>query len=169
MNIADYKKYAVLNGIGLRHSIFVSGCNHYCKGCFNSKLADYTYGQPFTQELRNTIINDLNDKNVHVQGLSLLGGCPFCNAKELLPFITLVKSKCKDIDIWAWSGETYEEILIDKDKLKLLKLCDILVDGRFEQDKKDLNLNFRGSSNQRIIKVQESLKKGKVILSELNN
>ena len=145
MNIADYKKYDVLNGIGLRHSIFFSGCNHFCKGCFNGKLSDFNYGEPFTENLQNMIIEDLNNKNVKIEGLSLLGGCPFCNAKELIPFIRRVNNEAPNSNIWAWAGETFEEILEDEEKFELLKLCDVLVDGRFDIEKRNVKLNFRGN------------------------
>lgn len=167
MYYADYKKFDFLNGLGLRHSLFVSGCTHHCYDCFNKVAWNFTYGKLFDEKIQKQIINDLNIKNINISGLSLLGGEPFDNAKDLSYFIIKVKEQCPNKNIWVWSGYTYEQILQDENKLKLLKLCDVLVDGKFKKELKDLTLKFRGSSNQRIIDIQESLKQNEVILYNL--
>lgn len=156
MNFGSYKKYDVLNGIGLRHSIFLSGCTHKCKGCFNEPLWDFSYGEKLDDDKQNEIINDLNDKDIKISGLSILGGEPFDNADDLTEFVQKIRLNCKNSDIWIWSGYTFEQILKDEKRRNLLKLCDVLVDGKFEESQKDMKLKFRGSRNQRIVDVKES-------------
>ena len=155
MYYADYKKFDFLNGTGLRNSLFVSGCNHYCKGCFNLKAWHFNFGQPYTDETEDMIINDLNNKSVNVKGLSLLGGEPFEHTETLLRLVKRVKSECESKDIWVWSGYTLEQILADEQKKELLSYCDVLVDGKFILEERDLTLKFRGSRNQRIININE--------------
>lgn len=164
--IADYKPFNFVDGEGVRNSLYVSGCLFACKGCFNRAVQSFRYGKPFTQELEDQIINDLAPE--YVQGLTLLGGEPFLNTEVCLRVV----NRTREIygtkkDIWSWSGYTFEELLQDTDdKLEMLSKIDILVDGRFELSKKDLNLQFRGSSNQRIIDVKKSLKAGQAIIWE---
>ncbi|MDY8021105.1 anaerobic ribonucleoside-triphosphate reductase activating protein [Paenibacillus polymyxa] len=166
MYIADYKRFDVINGTGLRHSLFVSGCTHHCKGCFNASAWNSQYGIECTDELENKIINDLKIDYVKIAGLSVLGGEPFQNIDGLLPLLKRVKNECKDKTVWIWSGYTFEEILKDSSKKDMLSLCDVLIDGKFELDKKDLTLKWRGSSNQRVIDVQKSLELQMSILFE---
>lgn len=167
--IADYKPFNFVDGEGVRNSLYVSGCLFACEGCFNKAVQNFNYGTPFTNELLEQIIADL--KPDYVQGLTLLGGEPFLNTQVCL---TVVK-KVREIyghkkDIWSWTGYTYEELLQETpDKLALLDEVDILVDGRFELSKKNLLLQFRGSSNQRIIDVKASKKQGKVVIWEKLN
>lgn len=167
--IADYKPFNFVDGEGVRNSLYVSGCLFACEGCFNKAVQNFNYGTPFTNELLEQIIADL--KPDYVQGLTLLGGEPFLNTQVCL---TVVK-KVREIyghkkDIWSWTGYTYEELLQETpDKLALLEEVDILVDGRFELSKKNLLLQFRGSSNQRIIDVKASKKQGKVVIWEKLN
>jgi anaerobic ribonucleoside-triphosphate reductase activating protein len=165
MNYADYKRFDVLNGVGLRHSLFVSGCTHQCENCFNPATWNFKYGKPFDDNIQNEIIDDLNIKSPEIKGLSILGGCPMCskNAESLIPFLKRIREECNNKNIWIWTGETFEEIMNDKIQLELLSLCDVLIDGQYIHALRDLKLSFRGSSNQRIIDVQESLKQGKVI------
>ena len=149
--IADYKAFNFVDGEGVRNSLYVSGCLFACEGCFNKAVQNFNYGTPFTESLMNQIIEDLSHD--YVQGLTLLGGVreTFGSAK----------------DIWSWSGYTFEELLLETpDKLELLHSIDILVDGRFELAKRNLNLQFRGSSNQRIIDVPKSLAAGKAVIWE---
>lgn len=164
MNYADYKKHDFLNGIGLRNSLFVSGCNHACKGCFNASAWNFNFGQPFTQETEDMIIRDLNNKDIHVKGLSLLGGEPFEHPKRLAQLLKRVREECEGKDIWCWSGYTFEELIKDSEKLEMLRYIDVLVDGKFELDKRDLTLKFRGSSNQRIIDLNKSIDKSVTVL-----
>ena len=164
--IADYKPFMFVDGEGVRCSIYVSGCLFACKGCFNRAIQNFNYGTPYTNELESKIIEDLSQS--YVQGLTLLGGEPFLNTSVCLQLVKRVRKEFGQTkDIWAWSGYTYEELLKESDdKLELLNLIDVLVDGRFELDKRDLMLQFRGSSNQRVIDVKQSLDKSEVIIWE---
>ncbi|PRY82579.1 anaerobic ribonucleoside-triphosphate reductase activating protein [Alkalibacterium olivapovliticus] len=162
--VADYKPYNFVDGEGVRCSIYVSGCPFACKGCYNKAAQDFSYGSPYSPELENQIITDLSAD--YCQGLTLLGGEPFLNTGVTVPLCERVREAFgRTKDIWSWTGYTWEELMEGTDdKLKLLELIDVVVDGRFEQDKMNLNLAFRGSSNQRIIDVQASLESGDVKL-----
>ena len=162
--IADYKPYNFVDGEGVRNSIYVSGCLFACKGCYNKAAQSFTHGKPYTQELENEILADLEAD--HVQGLTLLGGEPFLNTNILNPLVKKIRQKFGNAkDIWSWTGYTWEELMLETpDKIELLHLVDILVDGRFDITKKNLMLQFRGSSNQRIIDVKKSLDQGKVVI-----
>ena len=173
MYYADIKKADVANGLGVRVSVFVSGCTHHCKNCFNEEAWDFHYGNEFTQKEIDKVI-ELMDHS-YVAGLSLLGGEPFehINQQGLLPLVKIVKEKFPDKNIWCYSGYTFENDIIDrmckewKETPELLSYIDVLVDGKFEEEKKDLSLRFRGSSNQRIIDVKKSLKENKTVLFDL--
>lgn len=164
--IADYKPFNFVDGEGVRNSLYVSGCLFACEGCFNQAVQNFHYGTPYTTELEDTIIEDL--KHDYVQGLTLLGGEPFLNTPVCLQLVKRVRQTFgHSKDIWCWSGYTFEELLQETpDKLALLAQIDILVDGRFELSKRNLNLQFRGSSNQRIIDVAKSLKQKQAIIWE---
>ena len=146
--------------------VYVSGCLFACEGCFNKAVQNFNYGTPFTESLMNQIIEDLSHD--YVQGLTLLGGEPFLNTDVCLSVVKRVRETFGSAkDIWSWSGYTFEELLLETpDKLELLHSIDILVDGRFELAKRNLNLQFRGSSNQRIIDVPKSLAAGKAVIWE---
>ena len=158
MNYADIKTIDVANGIGIRVSLFVSGCNHKCKGCFNSEAWDFNYGNKFTLRNEFEIFKMLSKP--YIKGLSVLGGEPLQQDKTLLAFLKKVKRLFPRKDIWLYTGYEYEEI---KDR-KELNYVDVLVDGRFMEEKKNISLRFRGSENQRIIDVKETKAKGKIIL-----
>ena len=162
--IADYKPFNFVDGEGIRCSIYVSGCKFLCPGCYNVASQNFHYGQPYSQDLEDQIIEDM--KKDYVQGLTLLGGEPFLNTQVCLRLCKRVREEFGHTkDIWSWSGYTFDELLKDSyDKLKLLSMIDILVDGRFMEDQKDLTLQFRGSANQRIINVTKSLEENKVVL-----
>lgn len=164
--IADYKAFNFVDGEGVRNSLYVSGCLFACEGCFNKAVQNFNYGTPFTESLMNQIIEDLSHD--YVQGLTLLGGEPFLNTDVCLSVVKRVRETFGSAkDIWSWSGYTFEELLLETpDKLELLHSIDILVDGRFELAKRNLNLQFRGSSNQRIIDVPISLAAGKAVIWE---
>ena len=162
MNYADIKKVDVANGPGVRVSLFVSGCTHRCEECFNPETWDFSYGFPFGEAEVEKILALLAPE--HIRGLSLLGGEPFepDNQRALLPFLRRVKEKCPQKEIWCYSGYTLEELWGDSRARcertgEMLSLIDILVDGPFVEEKKDLNLRFRGSSNQRILNVPASI------------
>ncbi|WP_025024446.1 anaerobic ribonucleoside-triphosphate reductase activating protein [Companilactobacillus nodensis] len=162
--IADYKPFNFVDGEGVRCSLYVSGCPFHCPGCYNVAAQNFRYGKPYTQELEDQIITDMSED--YVQGLTLLGGEPFINTQVCLKLCKRVRQEFGDTkDIWSWSGYTWEELQKDSDdKLELLSLIDILVDGRFLKDKMDLTLQFRGSSNQRIIDVQKSLADRQIVI-----
>lgn len=174
MNYATIKKHDIANGPGVRVSLFVSGCTHHCKGCFNQEAWDFQYGSPFTEKQIDEIIEAL--KPDYIQGLSLLGGEPFeyVNQKGILELVRQVKKVYPQKDIWAYSG-----YLLDRDILgnqcrkweetrQLVSYIDVLVDGEFVEELKNPSLAFRGSSNQRIIDVKKSLKENRIVLHEKN-
>ena len=172
MNYALIRKNDIANGPGVRVSLFVSGCRHHCKGCFNPETWSFSYGKPFMDETIEAIIRAL--KPEYISGLSLLGGEPFEpeNQAALLKLTSLVREACPKKTIWCYSGFTFESQLSkgkigDPDTcLALLRNIDVLVDGTFKEDLKDASLLFRGSANQNIIDVQKSLREGKMILLE---
>lgn len=161
MNYGQIRKYDVANGEGIRTSIFVTGCNHHCKGCFNEEYQDFEFGDKWTDKETREVIEDL--KLPEVSGLTLLGGEPMEHPKELREIVEKIKKEV-DKTIWIYSGFTYDKILEDKVKLALLKECDILVDGLFIEKELDLSLRFRGSRNQRVIDIQKSLANGEVTI-----
>ena len=160
MNYANIKPLSIENGPGIRVSLFVSGCRRYCKGCFNPETWDFKYGKVFDQEALHELLTALDNPNV--QGLSILGGDPF--EPENRPVVEDICRKVRawrpDKDIWVWTGYSWEDL---KD-LPIMYDIDILVDGRFEEEKRDLRLKWRGSSNQRVINVAESRRTGEVVL-----
>ncbi len=172
MNYADIKKADIANGLGVRVSVFVSGCNHHCKNCFNPEAWDFNYGKEFTDTEINKVIEELDHS--YVTGLSLLGGEPLehSNQQGLLPLLRKVKEKLPDKNIWCYTGYTFDNDVMGKmcnnweETPELLSYIDVIVDGKFEEEKKDIKLRFRGSSNQRIIDVKKSLKEKKAVLYE---
>ena len=169
MNYANIKKYDVANGVGVRVSLFVSGCTHHCKGCFNAEAWDFSYGQPYTEATEEEILAALSHE--YIAGLSLLGGEPFepQNQRALLPLLRKFRERYPQKSVWCYSGYTLEtDILAGRAHCvatdEMLSYIDILVDGEFVEEKKDLKLRFRGSSNQRIIDVKRTLSEGTVKL-----
>lgn len=166
MHYGEIKDCDIANGQGIRVTLFVSGCTNHCENCFQPQTWDFNYGQPFTTETEDYIIRLLNKEYIH--GLTVLGGEPFepSNQRALLPFLKIVKEKYPDKSIWVYSGFTYEELTSDGSHPRceatdpILKLIDVLIDGRFIEEKKNLSLQFRGSENQRIIDVKKTLVSG---------
>lgn len=173
MNYAQIRKMDISNGEGIGVSLFVSGCPFHCKNCFNSIAWDYNYGKPFTDETMNTIIELLN--NDYIKRFSILGGEPLAdnNAETVYHILSTVRKTYPDKQIWVYSGYTFEEIMsgdentADLYKIKALNNADVLVDGRYVDELKDLNLHFRGSSNQRLIDLNKSTSDN-VVLYEVN-
>lgn len=170
MNYAEIKNCDIANGPGVRISLFVSGCTHHCKGCFNQMAWDFGYGQPFTQQTIDKILDMM--KPDYIRGLTLLGGEPFEpeNQGPIVELLRQIKEEMPQKSIWAFSG-----YLFDRDILsgrlgdwgitqKYLSYLDVLVDGPFVEEKKNLSLRFRGSENQRIIDVPKSLAQNKIVL-----
>lgn len=175
MNYATIKPFDVADGPGVRVSLYVSGCRNRCKNCFNPETWDFNYGKPFTEEVENYVISALSPQ--YIKGFTLLGGDPFEpeNQVTLAPFLEKIKSVYPDKSIWCYTGYDYEKDLLTGKKgdaelvMRMLNSIDVLVDGRFVEELKDLNLRFRGSSNQRIICVPQSLGQDKVVLWDENS
>ena len=166
MNFADIKRVDVANGPGIRVSLFVSGCTHRCEGCFNEEAWDFNYGAPFGQEQVDEILS-LMDKS-YIRGFSLLGGEPFdpANQQTVLELVRTVRERFPEKDVWCYTGYLFEELAagrVGSCSRELLEQLDVLVDGPFVLEQKDLSIRFRGSRNQRIIQVPESLKKNEIV------
>ncbi len=161
MNYATIKEYDVANGPGVRLSLFVSGCTIHCPECFNKVAWSFDYGEEFTKDIEDKILKTLEQSCY--QGLSILGGEPLNprNQDGLLSLVKRFDEKFINKDIWLFTGYTWENIPGSKE---ILKYIDVLVDGPFQMDKKDISLVFKGSSNQRTINVKKSLKSGGVVL-----
>lgn len=170
MNYGTIKKTDISNGAGVRVSLFVSGCTHHCKGCFNPETWNFNYGKPFTKDTEEELLEAIS--KTYINGLSLLGGEPMEpeNQRVLLPFVKKVKDLYPEKDIWCYTGYDYEkELLLDsrarcESTDELLSYLDVLVDGEFVEELRDISLQFRGSSNQRIIDVKASRDSGEVHL-----
>ena len=170
MNYATIKNRDIANGIGVRVSLFVSGCTHHCKNCFNKETWDFNFGEKFTEDTVNEIIKLLEPS--YVNGLSLLGGEPFevQNQGELLNLLRIVKATYPQKDVWCYTGYIFDTQLLKESRARcehtdeMLSYIDILVDGPYIEEQKDISLQFRGSKNQRIIDVKKSLAEGEVVL-----
>ena len=160
MNYAEIKNFDIANGEGVRVSLFVSGCTHHCKNCFNKETWDFNYGEPFTEEVENKIIEEL--KPGYINGLTLLGGEPFepQNQAGLIRFLRRVRKELPEKNIWCYTGYLFDKELLSPSRARceytdeMLSYIDVLVDGRFEQALFSPYLEFRGSSNQRILKLK---------------
>lgn len=175
MNYGEIKNYDIANGEGVRVSLFVSGCTHHCKNCFNPETWNFDFGKPFTNETEDYIIECLRPD--YIDGLSLLGGEPFepQNQSVLLPFLRRVRQELPKKTVWCYTGYLYDNELLSDSRARcectdeMLSLIDVLVDGEFVQDLYDISLSFRGSSNQRIIDVKKSLEAGEIIPYKLTS
>lgn len=169
MNYGEIKNFDIANGEGVRVSLFVSGCTHHCKNCFNKETWAFDYGKPFTKETEDKIITELAPS--YINGLSLLGGEPFepANQQGLLPLLRRIKQELPDKNIWCYTGYLFDKELLSKSRARceftdeMLSYIDVLVDGEFVQELYSITLQFRGSSNQRIIDVKKSLAEGRVV------
>ena len=169
MNYAEIKTCDIANGEGVRLSLFVSGCTHHCKNCFNPETWSFDYGKPFTNETEEYILSEL--KPDYVEGMTLLGGEPFepQNQRVLLPFLRCVRAQFPNKTIWCYTGYLFDKELLSESRARcectdeMLSLIDVLVDGEFVQELYNISLQFRGSSNQRIIDVKKSLSQGTVV------
>lgn len=171
MNYGNIKNTDIANGTGVRVSLFVSGCRHHCKGCFNPETWSFKYGKEFTKEVEDNLINML--KPNYIKGLTLLGGEPMEpeNQKELVKLLRRIKKELPEKDIWCYSGYTFDKDLKpETGKVhtevtdEILSYLNVLVDGEFVEDLKNISLKFRGSTNQRLIDVQKTLSTGDVSL-----
>lgn len=172
MYYGQIKKTDIANGLGVRVSLFVSGCTRHCKNCFNQETWSFSYGFPFTRQTEEEISSALAPG--YINGLSVLGGEPFepSNQRELLPFLKRIKEKFPNKDIWCYTGCTYDVELAPGGSHyteatdQLLSVIDVLVDGPFVEEKKDITLKFRGSSNQRLLDLRKTRRTGKLSLWE---
>ncbi len=170
MYYGNIKNYDVANGVGVRVTLFVSGCTNHCEHCFQPETWDFNYGKPFTREVEDELLELLSPSYIH--GLTLLGGEPFevSNQRALYPFLLRVKEKYPQKSIWAFSGFTLEELTSPNSAHHcevtdyILSMLDVLVDGRYVDALRNLSLKFRGSSNQRLIDMKKTLSTDKVIL-----
>ena len=162
MNYAKIRKLDVTNGPGIRTTLFVSGCTHNCEGCFNKEQQDFNYGNKFTKETEDEFIQ--LTKNKQIKGVNILGGEPMQQIMDdtLLNLLKIIKLET-DKTIWLWSGYTFEEIVNNPKRLEILREVDVLIDGKFQADKRDIMLKYRGSSNQRVIDVKKSLEQGNIV------
>lgn len=170
MYYGNIKKYDIANGEGVRISLFVSGCTNHCKNCFQPETWDFAYGKPYTKETEAEILDFL--KNDFCKGLSLLGGDPFefSNQEELVQLCKKAKELYPNKDIWAWTGFILDQDLLDGGRRhgpmtdELLSYIDVLIDGPFVEEKKNIQLAFRGSENQRVIDLKKSLAQNEIVL-----
>lgn len=170
MNYAAIKNCDIANGPGVRVSLFVSGCTHHCPGCFNEVAWDFDYGEPFTEETVETILSML--RPAYIRGLTLLGGEPFepRNQEPIVRLLRRIKAEMPEKSIWAFSGYLFDRDILSgrlgdwEITREYIHYLDVLVDGPFVEAKKNLSLRFRGSENQRLIDVPESLRRGEVVL-----
>ena len=162
MNYAKIRKLDVTNGPGIRTTLFVSGCTHNCEGCFNKEQQDFNYGNKFTKETEDEFIQ--LTKNKQIKGVNILGGEPMQQIMDdtLLNLLKRIKLET-DKPILLWSGYTFEEIVNNPKRLEILREVDVLIDGKFQVDKRDIMLKYRGSSNQRVIDVKKSLEQGNIV------
>lgn len=166
MNYAEIRKYDVTNGPGVRVTLFVSGCTNNCLGCFNKDLQDFNYGKEWTKETEDLFISYC--KNPNIKGVNILGGDPMCQVGDtsLNNLLKRIKEETK-LSIWLWSGFIYEDIIRDEKKKAILDLVDVLIDGRFEMDKRNISLKYRGSSNQRVIDLIKTRSENQIVEIEL--
>ncbi len=172
MNYATIKPVDIANGPGVRVSLFVSGCTHRCKGCFNEEAWDFQFGKPFTEEVQKQLLSSLDHD--YIEGLTLLGGEPMepSNQESLLPFIKAVREHLSGKTIWCFTGYDFEKDILGKMMKtsavtrELIPLFDVMVDGKFVAEKKNLSLKFRGSENQRVLNVKKSLEEGRGVWME---
>ena len=171
MNYAGIKYCDIANGLGCRTVLFVSGCRNACKGCFQPQTWDFHYGEPFDEKAQEEILHSLEPD--YVQGITLLGGEPFEeeNQAALVPFMRRVREQYPNKDVWAFTGYIYDKDLIPGGRKyteytdELLSMIDILVDGPFMEELKDITLKFRGSRNQRVIDLPKTIQCGKICLA----
>ncbi|MFQ7115525.1 MAG: anaerobic ribonucleoside-triphosphate reductase activating protein [Acutalibacteraceae bacterium] len=169
MNYGAIKKCDIANGVGVRTVLFVSGCTHHCKGCFQPETWNFDYGEKYTKETEDEIIESLRPD--YVDGITLLGGEPFEpeNQRELVKLLRRIKKELPQKTVWSFSGYTYEELTGDSRAVcevtnEMLSMLDVLVDGEFVEAKRNISLRFRGSENQRLIDMNKTRKEGKIVL-----
>lgn len=156
---------SVVDGDGIRTTIFISGCEHNCIGCQNPLTHNFQYGVEFTKDKQMEVVNKVKN-NPLIDGITLSGGDAMFSPKDTVDFVKLFKEYCPQMNIWIYTGFTFEQIILDPPRLELLKLCDVLVDGKFIGSQRDLSGAFKGSVNQRILDVKQSIKQNKAVTYE---
>ena len=166
MNYAKIRKFDVSNGPGVRSTLFVSGCTNKCDGCFNKELHDFNYGEKWTKDIEDDFIKQVMNPNI--VGVNILGGEPMDQVRDedLCNLLRRIKYETNK-SIWLWSGYLYEDIIVSDDKRNILEYVDVLIDGRFEIEKRNISLSYRGSSNQRVIDIKKSRESNKIIEIEV--
>lgn len=175
MFYSEIKEYDIANGPGVRVTLFVSGCTHHCKGCFNEMTWDFHYGKEFDKEVEEKILKALEPS--YIAGLTLLGGEPmeYVNQQGVLPLLRKVKERYPEKTIWCYTGYLYDKDILESfctkwtETEEILSYLDVIVDGEFVEELKDISLRFRGSSNQRIIDVKKSRQTGEIVLWDDGN
>lgn len=162
MNYANIRKLDIANGPGIGSTLFVSGCHFNCKGCFNKEAQSFDYGKPFTKEVEDEFISYLQHPQVVVA--NLLGGEVLHQDEEVILHLVKRIKEETNVQIWLWTGYTFEQLSMFPEKMEIIKHIDVLVDGKFELELRDLSLKYRGSSNQRVIDIQSTLKTGNLVL-----
>lgn len=166
MNYIKITKNDIANGSGVRVTLWASGCSLHCKGCHNPQTWDFNAGKPFDNVAKQELFNALNKP--YIQGITFSGGNPLDRPYEIFLLINEIKSKFPNKNIWLYSGYTYDEICMSREKFKAILGVDVLVDGPYIEEQRDITLPFRGSKNQRLIDVQETLKQGQIIQYKIN-
>lgn len=163
MRYNKIRRYDVTNGPGVRTTIFVSGCTHNCEDCFNKELQDFEYGDIWSQKSENEFIDYVS--NPMVVGINVLGGEPLQQIMDdsLLDLLKRVKNEFPEKSIWLWTGDLFEEAIENEKKLAIIEQVDVIIDGQFQKDKRNIKLKYRGSENQRVIDVKESLEKNEIV------
>lgn len=163
MRYNKIRRYDVTNGPGVRTTIFVSGCTHNCEDCFNKELQDFEYGDIWSQKSEDEFIDYVSDPMV--VGINVLGGEPLQQIMDdsLLNLLKRVKNEFPEKSIWLWTGDLFEEAIENEKKLAIIEQVDVIIDGQFQKDKRNIKLKYRGSENQRVIDVRESLEKDEVV------
>ncbi|MHA7965478.1 anaerobic ribonucleoside-triphosphate reductase activating protein [Paenibacillus sp. CAU 1782] len=164
MNLVGYYPESINEGPGVRAVLFISGCSHACPGCFSPHTWSFRAGVPLDLDKQAELLEDMGN-NPLLQGVTLCGGDPFFSAEELAPFVAEIRSRFPHFDVWSYTGFTFEQLQDKDEMLGLLQLCDVIIDGRFMEEQKDLTLLYRGSSNQRILDVKTSLSQKKAVLA----
>ena len=163
MRYAQLRRYDISNGPNIRATLFVSGCTHNCKGCFNKDYQDFNYGKEWTSTTETVFLHYVKD--LKVKGVNILGGEPLQQTMDnsLADLLAKIKENTNK-PIWLWTGYKLEDVINNTKVMNILQYVDVLIDGKFEEDKKDLNLMYRGSANQRIINLTKTFEKGEIVL-----
>lgn len=162
-NVVGINFESIVDGDGVRVVVFFAGCHHHCKGCHNPESHRFDVGRPFSDEIQTQIVEYVRE-TPYVDGVTLSGGDPMYSSGDIYAFVRRLRDETPHASVWIYSGFTFEEIMADPSMRDLLILCDVLVDGPFVIEQRDITLNYRGSRNQRIIDVQETIASGEIVL-----